>query len=459
MTAKNATALRVVPSNRFTQTPTGGHTRTKPEVKKKNKTKEASKPKVYVLDTNVLIDDPDAINQFGNNFVVIPITVVRELEKKKGELFSARHAIKALYESNAGDEFIPLKNGGKIKIEIVTETLNGTNDDIIMSVALSYKSKNYGDVVFVTNDLSAGIIARRLGITTETYRTNEVDIDKFQIEKAEQGFGEIDKKIVYENGYIKPYVPAYWKAKGVTENLAQEKAIQDLFDEKKTFVALLGQAGTGKTMIAILSGLSMVTSGEYGYEKVIVTKPVVAVGGNDIGFLPGTKEDKMGPWVAPIRDHVDKFLREQYEKERLNVSKPKIPKALTQKQKKTTANETIAHKEKPLMTFDSLVGSGIIEIEAEAFIRGRSFENVIVVIDEGQNFSASAAKTWMTRMGDGSKLIMTGDVTQIDTPYLSKSNNALSHSAVKTDGQIWASTIFLDLGVRSIMSDWAANNL
>lgn len=458
MTANTAKVTSLPVRNRYTATPPGGHLKRKPEIKKKLKLEKASKPKVMVLDTNVLIDDPRSILEFGNNFVVIPITVVRELDRNKGKLFSARHALKELEISGANNNFKALESGGKIKIELVAENPNQLNDDTIIDVASSYQKKGFGDVVFVTNDRAAAIKARALGIVTESYRTNEVDIDNFQEEKAKQGFGEIDKKTVYENGYVKPYVPAYWKTKGATENIAQEKAIQDLFDEKKTFVALLGQAGTGKTMLAILSALSMVTNGQYGYEKVIVTKPVVAVGGNDIGFLPGTKEDKMGPWVAPIRDHVDKFLRVQYEKEKLHVIKTKIQKALTQKQKKVAA-ETRIPEEKSLMTFDGLVESGIIEIEAEAFIRGRSFENVIVVIDEGQNFSASAAKTWMTRMGDGSKLIMTGDVTQIDTPYLSKSNNALSHSAVKTDGQPWASTIFLDLGVRSIMSDWAANNL
>lgn len=459
MTANTAKVTALPVRNKYTVIPPGGHPKTKPGIKKKNKREKASKPKVMVLDTNVLIDDPRSIFEFGDNFVVIPITVVRELDRNKGKLFSARHALKELEISGANNDFKVLENGGQIKIEMIIERPDQLNDDVIIDVALSYQKKGFGEVVFVTNDRAAAIKARALGIVTESYRTNEVDIDKFRKEKAEQGFDEIDKKIVYENDYVKPYVPAYWKAKGVTENLAQEKAIQDLFDKKKTFVALEGQAGTGKTMLAILSALSMVTSGNYEYQKVIVTKPVVAVGGNDIGFLPGTKEDKMGPWVAPIRDHVDKFLKVQAEKEKSSHGhKAKMIKGATQKERAQESSTRIP-EDRSKMTFDSLVASGIIEIEAEAFIRGRSFENVIVVIDEGQNFSASAAKTWMTRMGDGSKLIMTGDVTQIDTPYLSKSNNALAHSMVKTNGQVWASTIFLDLGVRSIMSDWAANNL
>jgi PhoH-like ATPase len=427
--------------NRFTKHPRGGHQKIKPT--KKVSKKKVSKPKVMVLDTNVLIDDPEAINQFGNNFVVIPITVVRELDRNKGKLFSARHALKALDASEANDDFKPLKNGGKIKIEMVPERPDQLNDDVIISIALSYKTKGFGAVVFVTNDRAAAIKAKSLGIVTENYKTNEVDLDLLRDKKRAQGFSEIEKGIVYENNVVKPYVPEYWKKKGVKNNLAQEKAIQDLFDTSKTFVVLEGQAGTGKTMLAILAALGVVKKGFY--KKIIITKPVIAVGGNDIGFLPGTKEAKMDPWIAPIRDHINNHFTNKSESS-LVPAKKRVKPSLDSEEKNQTP-------------FDRLLSSGVIEIEAETFIRGRSFEGVIVIIDEAQNLAVSGAKTWMTRMGDGSKLVMTGDVTQIDTPYLSKNNNALAHSAVKTDGQIWASTVFLDLGVRSVMSDWAANNL
>jgi PhoH-like ATPase len=304
-------------------------------------------------------------------------------------------------------------------------------------------------VTFVTNDRAAGIKARSLGIKTESYKTNEVNIKKFENELRGKRSIHIDHKLVYGNGYITPYVPEYWKARGEKNNLGQELALQNLFNQKITFLSLLGQAGTGKTIIAVLAGLKMLEDGVY--TKMIVTKPVVAVGGNDIGFLPGSKEEKMGHWIKPISDQVDRFLKERGKKHTEHAP----PKGSTKGPKRSTEiPETIAHN-----TFDFMVATGQIEVEAEAFIRGRSFEKTLVIIDEGQNFSASSMKVWMTRMGSGSKLVVTGDVTQIDVPYLSINNNALSCGAVATHGQPWASAVFLDLGVRSLMSDWAANNL
>lgn len=462
MTANSSTSAKVVhiaPNNKHTQSPAGGHPKIIPEHKKKPKPEKASPPKFMVLDTNVLIDDPDAINQFGDNLVVIPITVVRELDRNKGKLFSARHALKSLEISGANNEFKKLSGGGKIKIEVVVEKPDQLNDDVIIEVAKSYKEKGFGEVVFVTNDRAAAIKARAIGIVTENYRTNEVDIDLFQKESELEPLKILspsDRKIIYENGYIKPYVPEYWKNLGVRENHSQEQAILKLFDPAITLLMLMGKAGTGKTMIAILPALKMVTEGLY--EKVIITKPIIAVGSNDIGFLPGTLEDKMDPWIAPIRDQVDKFLRSQQAEKKPTKSSPKLIRGKTQKER-TWEQANISVEESSVLTFQSLVNSGVIEIAPEAFVRGRSFEKSIVIIDEGQNFSTSSMKTWITRIGDGSKLIVTGDVTQIDAPYLSVNNNALSYAAVKTDGQVWADTVFLELGVRSIMSDWAANNL
>jgi PhoH-like ATPase len=405
--------------------------------------------KVFVLDTNVLIDDPQALLNFEKNYVVIPITVIRELDRNKGKLSMARVALRLIDELGINHKFINLPNGGQIKTELVTEDPNKLNDDIIIDVARDYQGKHLGEVTFVTNDRGASIKARALGINTESYKTNQVDILQFEKDTKKLKPVTIDAKLVYENGYVKPYIPEYWKIRNVRVNVAQEISIQHLFDPKITFLNLLGIAGTGKTIMAILAGLKMLDDGLY--EKIIVTKPVVAVGGNDIGFLPGTKEEKMGHWIKPISDQVDNFLRCKGKK----TGGTSDIKTKTKGSKRSTEiPETIAHN-----TFNFMVASGQIEVEAEAFIRGRSFEKTLVIIDEGQNFSAASMKVWMTRMGSGSKLVVTGDVSQIDVPYLSINNNALSCGAVSTHGQPWARTVFLDLGVRSVMSDWAANNL
>lgn len=445
--AKSNLSDKSLPS-KWTKPTIGGNPKVLLKKTLKNKIK-----KVFVLDTNVLIDDPECLLNFQDNYVILPITVIRELDRNKGKLSMARVALKLIDELGINHEFIKLPNGGQIKTELVPEDPNKLNDDIIIDVAKSYLGKHLGDVTFVTNDRAAGIKARALGINTENYKTNEVDIKKFERELKGLRSIHIDRKLVYENGYVKPYVPEYWKAKGEKVNLGQELALQNLFNPKITFLSLLGQAGTGKTIVAVLAGLKMLEDGVY--TKIIVTKPVVAVGGNDIGFLPGNKDEKMGHWIKPISDQVNRFLKERAQKNTENNSLEKINRRSADKPKRSTEiPEGIAHN-----TFDFMVAVGQIEVEAEAFIRGRSFEKTLVIIDEGQNFSAASMKVWMTRMGSGSKLVVTGDVTQIDVPYLSINNNALSCGAVATYGQSWAAAVFLDLGVRSIMSDWSANNL
>lgn len=446
--AKSNLSGKGIPS-KFVKPKIGGNQKVLPQVKPiKIISKKSKIKKVFVLDTNVLIDDPQAIHHFDDNYVVIPITVVRELDKNKTKLFMARLALKALHDSAVTNDFKKLVGGGEIKIEMVPENTLQLNDDVIISVAKDYqdKHKHLGEVVFVTNDRAAALKARALGLKTESYKTNEVDIDAFQ--KKIQGIKDFtfDKHIVFENSYVKPYIPEYWKNKGVKRNLAQEKAISDLFNPEITFVSLIGQAGTGKTMMAVLTGIKMVKDGLY--KQVIITKPPVVADGNDIGFLPGTKDEKMKNWLGSFIDPVNTFFEHKSSE-------------MTRNQKKTARKKERAEteEESEQTPFDKLLNDGVIKIETGAFIRGSNFENTLVIIDEAQNISASVGKTWMTRIGSGSKLVLTGDVTQIDTAYLSKNNNALANISVRTNGQPWASAVFLDLGVRSLMSDWAANNL
>ncbi len=418
----------------------------------KKKIKLIKVKKVFVLDTNVLIDDPQAIHNFDDNYVVIPITVVDELDNNKKRLggvgVSVRKALKILEESDAGHEFKKLPNDGQIKIEMYTEnkTPFNDNDGLIISVAEKYlkEHKHLGAVVFVTNDRGAALKARALGINTESYKTNEVNLLEFEKIVKAMPLGHVDTKLVYDNGYVSPYVPEYWKNRSVKKNFAQEKAISNLFNPEKFFVSLIGQAGTGKTMMAILTGIKMQKEGIY--KQIIITKPPVVADGNDIGFLPGTKDEKMKNWLGSFIDPINAFYEKTLSSgakthKRVEKSRTAIPESIEQ------------------TSFDKLLNDGVIKIETGAFIRGSNFENTLVIIDEAQNLSSSVGKTWMTRIGSGSKLVLTGDVTQIDTPYLSSNNNALAYMSVKTHGQTWASTTFLDLGVRSIMSDWAANNL
>lgn len=406
------------------------------------KRKPLRETKLFVLDTNVLIDDPQSPFSFARHDVIIPITVVRELDKNKGKIYQARHALKALEEACVSDKFVTLSTKGRIKIDLVEEKSHALADDTIISVAEKYHKENvYMCVIFVTNDRAAAIKARALGMVVENYKTNEISLEEFKRDVEKDPEVKISKQIVYGNNYVTPYVPEYWVKKGVKENREQEVAIQHLFDPKVTFLALIGQAGTGKTLLAVLAALKMVEDGTY--DKIIVTKPVVAVGGVDIGYLPGTKEQKMATWVAPIAEKVNAFLKSK------RPAKPA--------EEKRGSRRTEPPKEEK--TFESLVASGMIEVEAETFIRGRSFEKTIVIIDEGQNFTVVGARVWMTRMRDGSKLVMTGDPSQIDVQYLSPNNNALTYTAAKTHKQTWSKTVFLELGVRSPMSEWASKHM
>jgi PhoH-like ATPase len=189
------------------------------------------------------------------------------------------------------------------------------------------------------------------------------------------------------------------------------------------------------------------------YDRVVITRAPVPAG-EDIGFLPGTSDEKMEPWIAPIKEHIDYMLR--------HGNQPQDDAG--------AAGDTGAKKKKPqrpasdgsgkkMSPFDKLVDEGIIEIIPGAFVRGRSFERTLVIIDEAQNLKTEEGKTWITRIGNGSKIVLLGDVEQVDRHYLRSGNNALAVASFKSLGQPFAATVHLLLGVRSELADWAANNL
>lgn len=451
---------------------------------KRNKSKQGKqqKPKLFVLDTNVLIDDPNCIFNFGENDVILPITTIDELDNLKGKLFEAREALRNIDGSGAGKDWKTLPSGGRIKVEISEEKYD-TNDKTIVGVAYSHYKKSvtktglpradaeYSQVILVTNDRGPAIRARALGLKTEKYKTNQVNIDEF-LSNLPKSYIALEKgseeyRAIYNNGFVKPYVPTYWKERGVKVNKAQELSIHYLFDTNTTLLSLLGEAGTGKTMTAVLAALKQVLDGKY--EKLIITKPVVAVGGNDIGYLPGSKNRKMESWIKPFEDHINSYFKKEQEKLVNQKSfKPNSKKArkvgdgkvdVSQLRDKFDKTPRTDLNDAPKWNFNTLVSSGIIEVEAEAFIRGRSFENCIVIIDETQNVSPTSIRTWITRMGDNSKLVLIGDVSQIDEKYLSRNNNGLAYTAVKTADQPWAKAVHLTLGVRSVMSEWASKNM
>jgi|GEM_PF-1749394 len=406
--------------------------------------------------------------------------------------------------------------------------LSKSDNQIIMCAywhhVQNLRNKEYAHVVFVSNDNNAIIKGRALGMRCQKYRTNAPEIQddvylkkmflshdlmqslggqnfatealsdhkKIQEFVSENGIVENEgvivcfddkkktphlacvwkdgrmKKVgpcnkqVYENGSVKPYVPDYYK-KTHKFNFGHEVFIENLFDPKISLFSGYGKAGTGKTMTAVRAALHMLLKDKL-YDRLIISRPIVSSGGKGIGFLPGSKEEKMGPWISPIRECIISWLEQEYSTPEAKIkslamrfSKKDGENAYAENSKRPSANGD-NHASARAM-FDELLADGIIQIETTEHVRGNSYERTIVIIDEAQNMSGDEGKTWITRMGQGSKLFLLGDLDQVDNPYLRHNNNALAIIGYKTRGQYWAATIHLELGVRSIMSDWAAQNL
>lgn len=460
--------------------------------------------KILVLDTNILIEDPECIFKFENNDIIIPISVIEELDGLKSKLFTARKASNVLDKLEVGSSPKKLLNGGKIWIDTesgkkeVLDFNSTKNDDRIIACAKYLRDnrdeRKYSKVVLISNDKNVRVKARAFKISVERYLNERVSIGHdtslkkiilnqeqltnlgvydnnkgdiqitkeissfikkndimpndgmiFCLEKAKNmqltvvyKYGKLVKvntlnKRVYENAYVSPYVPEYYKDE-ISFNPNMEVLIENLLDPNITLVSIYGQAGTGKTRAAVGAALDLVYNKKTKYEKIIITKAIVPIG-DDLGYLPGDKNDKMKEWILPIRTQVNDILG----------GTGHIQNSPSEYQENNP--------------YQILLETDIIEVEPTTYIRGASFKNCIVIVDEPQNISQQNGKTWFTRMGENTKLILAGDIDQIDAKYLDRDNNALSVIMEKTRGQIWAAKVPMEYGVRSAMSDWAASNL
>lgn len=396
--------------------------------------------KTYVLDTNVLIHDPKAIYNFKDNTVIIPYPVIEELDKLKkaynGKSQSARKAIREIEKLTSVSEkkiinyflsgyICSLENKGKI---IVTgkifdreyqQSSEFSVDDVILKYILLLKNtseKIYPEpVIFVTKDISLRIKATLFDIEVQDYKTDKtsayqmygniysVDEDSFSTVKSLFYFFDKNYQWIYKvkNGQkieVKPFHVLNIKPK----NLEQACAIDALTDKDIDVVVLNGYAGTGKTLLALACGIQQVLKGVY--EQVIVIRPVIPIFGADIGYLPGDIKEKMKPWVQPIYDNLEIIA---IPNQNITVSKKK-----KNKEKQQTQEED--QKE-------------LIQIEALTYIRGRSLPNRYIIVDEAQNLRPLDIKTIITRAGEGTKIVFTGDLEQIDTPYLDAESSGLAY--------------------------------
>jgi PhoH-like ATPase len=440
--------------------------------------------KIYVLDTNVLLQDPFSIFSFEDNEVVIPAVVLEEVDSKKRYMDeigrNARQVsrlIDSMRESGKLHEKIPLETGGNLRIELNHRSFHQlqeifvekTNDNRILAVAknlfLEEQTKENGrPVILVSKDALVRVKADAIGLFAEDFLSDRVvDFDhiytgfiekyidvaiisKFY-EKNEILLSEISNHPYYPHQFVvlKDALGGSASAVGVVDasgkkvrklvfdhehiwgirprNVQQTMAIELLLRKDISLVTLIGKAGTGKTLLALASGLLQTEDLGY-YKKLLVARPIVPVG-KDLGFLPGEKQEKLRPWMQPIYDNLEYLF---------NVKKPGELDAI-------------------------LAGMGSIEVEALTYIRGRSIPDQFIIIDEAQNLTKHEVKTILTRVGEGSKIVLMGDPEQIDHPYLDAYNNGLTYVVEKFKDQKIAGHVKLVKGERSSLAQLAADLL
>jgi PhoH-like ATPase len=438
--------------------------------------------KNYVLDTNVLLHDPRALFQFKDNNVIIPIYVVEEIDKFKRDLSelgrNARQVsrdLDAFREENGSlTEGVPLDSGGSLRVmftqrELPREMMNQhMADNRILALAIDVKEREPNlRCVFVTKDINLRIRADALGLITEDYENDKIEnpevymgVRELEVRKndidAFYAHGELPLPDgingVYPNEFallkdreapnhtalskynagkgrfvplLKSLKEGAWGLR--PRNKEQSFALDLLLNDEIKLVTIVGKAGTGKTLLAIAAGLQK-TMEEQVYQKMLVSRPVFPLG-KDIGFLPGTVEEKLNPWMQPIYDNVE-FLM-----------------GLSRADKKAGRS------------YKELIDLGLVAIEPLTYIRGRSIPNQYIVVDEAQNLTPHEVKTIITRVGDNTKIVLTGDPYQIDNPYVDATSNGLVHVVNKFKHERLAGHITLTKGERSALAELASNVL
>jgi PhoH-like ATPase len=445
--------------------------------------------KTYVLDTNVLLSDPNALFSFEEHEVVLPMIVMEELDRHKDRQDEVGRNARETARKLSGltkdhKEFntaIPLgeKLGtlrilsfnslgfSDIKSLIPSELEGKSGDNQILAVCTAFQKK-YPEVEMslVSRDVLLRLKANALGVPSDDYRKMHVaksvsglytgvsslvgdyDLETFYREgtlelpeAAEADLHTNQFLIVKKEGTESSALMRYkGKGKGVQKineyspckidarNKEQKFALDLLLDPSIPLVTVVGSAGTGKTLLAIASGLHQVIDTKK-YKSLIVCRPIQPLG-KDIGFLPGTMEEKMEPWVAPIKDNLRYLLSADGKKSK-------------------RGEETMA------MLFEN----GTIEVEAMTFIRGRSIANAYMIIDEAQNLNAHELKTIITRAGEGTKIVLTGDIEQIDNMYVDSVSNGLTVAIEKFKSYGLSGHVTLTKGERSALATLAASIL
>jgi PhoH-like ATPase len=439
------------------------------------------KKKIFVLDTNVLLHDYRCIYNFQENNVIIPITVLEELDKfKKGNDIINYHAREFTRELDrlSGDNLfnggVPLGKGlGKLSIEtgkpfsgpVQMSFPENTPDHRILAIADHvFRNNPQKCVVFISKDINLRMKAKSIGIMAQDYENDKVqNID--EIYRSVSTIENLDDQLImkmYEspdgipvNDFklpIKPLANQYFIFKGNTSsalsyfnpktgainrvakqktygieprNAEQTFALDALLRPEVQLVTLTGKAGTGKTLLALASALQQ----RQEYTQIFLARPIVPLANRDIGFLPGDIKEKIGPYMLPLFDNLD-------------VIKNKF-----------------AQTSKEFLKIEEMLKTEKLIITPLAYIRGRSLSRIFFIVDEAQNLTPHEIKTIITRAGEGTKMVFTGDIEQIDSPYLDEKSNGLSYLTDKMIGQDLFAHVNLVKGERSYLAELASHLL
>jgi PhoH-like ATPase len=436
--------------------------------------------KRFVLDTNVLLHDPYAVDHFADNEVIVPIYAIEEIDQFKRELSergrNARLVTRYLdHLREAGGRLsdgVDTTHGGRLRVALTSRSLPHNRrpeankmDDLILAVALDEQQQAPDmPVIFVTKDVNLRIRADAMGLQAVNYTEEKVEIEELYAGFVEITVSAEDVDGFYASGKLaaprdlmpNEYVvirdqgnanhSALARVDATMENLVPIRRLRDgvwgirprnkeqhfgldlLLNDDVKLVTLVGKAGTGKTLLALAAGLQKVAD-ENVYRKLLVSRPVFPLG-KDIGFLPGDIEEKLNPWMKPIFDNIELLLE-------INPS----------------------GKKKVERGYEELLHLNILEIEPLTYIRGRSIPHQFMIIDEAQNLTPHEMKTILTRAGDNTKIVLTGDPYQIDNPYVDSSSNGLSYVVEKFKAEAISAHVTLSKGERSALAELAANLL
>ena len=436
--------------------------------------------KNYVLDTNVLLHDPNSLLAFKGNSVLIPIEVIEEMDRFKRE--STELGQNARFVSRMLDRFraeghlsegVQLPNGGQLKIVFhkngveknghAVLATDSVDNRILMMASGIQKAQPKNPTILVSKDINLRIKADALGLQAEDYESDHVSITDLYTGMIEMSVppekiaefrakGELQlesSKRFFPNEYCTLTDESNTKKAALTKvdatgtklipivdcrdgvwgikprNREQHFALDAVLDDRIKLVTLMGKAGTGKTLLAMAAGLKRVVN-DREFRRLIVARPTISMG-KELGFLPGSLEEKLAPWMQPIHDALEML---------------------------SDLNMGHDHRRS-----GDLMRSGSIVVEALSYIRGRSIANQFMIIDEAQNLTPLEAKTIITRVGSGTKIVFTGDPYQIDNPYVDSSSNGFNYVVSRFRDQAIAAHIELQKGERSELAELAANIL